>query len=643
MSTLNPLNMERKPTINSLLEKPTNNSLPKSTNGIIFNNTMNEKNKDKNTYQTIYNEKLKKIMPLSKDLKQQLINNVTNNTKNKVIEKPNFQTKLLLIHESEKVKIWLIFHQGLQIFDYIIQFKNPMEGITRNQIARNFIPKLINDLDCNIIIEALKKFGINVDKSKVDCSKFRWSFHIKDIPLINFQSKVKSFFDEFIEILKKNNIRKDDTDNFYYYYNPGGYRIKYTWINIKEIGEIELLKKINELRRYFVDNLIRIIEETEQEFCTKKTNTFSYCSVVALGSKALTSNYDVNISSFMAASDIVHLFNSCFFLFWNDTSGEIFDTNLYGNSFFIATFPGQNLNLKYNSIQSSDGKTAYYLPPTGITSEFEKQFLAMQTRWLVIKSFLYEDDNTNTKSKIREIYDNIRKVAIKVIKKLSGRQNNSQNNSQKYLLEYQSMKMKNNSKLPANEYRNRINQKYYECLKQTDALRKIYLDSSDPENLLKLIDSISFSNFYGNETYFCIGTIYHVLGYVQNLARFFMYAEYFIQSMIENFLDIFRNLEHFGEVPAFFKSTKYIFRVYDAIERYYALVGSQYANVKKQMFANMLKQYQTNINKVKFNHNRIKTIYQLGNSTSNADLLRIYGLIFADIETTVNHYLQNSS
>jgi hypothetical protein len=119
----------------------------------------------------------------------------------------------------------------------------------------------------------------------------------------------------------------------------------------------------------------------------------------------------------MASSDIVNLFNSYFFLFWNDTSGEIFDTNLYGNSFFIATFPDDRLNSTYNSVKSNSDKTVYYLPPTSITSEFQKQFLAMQTRWLVIKSILYQDDNGNRGNQISEIHDNIRRVAIKVIKK----------------------------------------------------------------------------------------------------------------------------------------------------------------------------------------------------------------------------------
>jgi hypothetical protein len=57
----------------------------------------------------------------------------------------------------------------------------------------------------------------------------------------------------------------------------------------------------------------------------------------------------------------------------------------------------------------------------------------------------------------------------------------------------------------------------------------------------------------------------------------------------------------------------------------------------------MLKQYKTNKNSLRFNHNRIRSIYQLQNSTSNADFFRIYELIFADIQATIQHYLENST
>jgi hypothetical protein len=272
------------------------------------------------------------------------------------------------------------------------------------------------------------------------------------------------------------------------------------------------------------------------------------------------------------------------------------------------------------------------LPPEEIDINLMRRILAMQTKWLIIKSFMYQEDNGALK-----IYDKIREIAIGLIRKLSNKQQNMNSN---YEQMYNKMRMINNGQLPPNQFRNRVNQKYFECLKVSDGLREQYLLDSNFSNLSQLIDSISFSNFYGNETYFCIGTIYHVLGYVQGLAQFKMYPEYFIQSMIENFLDIFRNFEYTKNVTGFFKSTKYIYRVYDAIGKFYSLVGIEYGNSKKVMFGNMLKQYKQNKNSVRFNHNRISQIYKLENLTTNGDLFNIYMLILRDIEDAVNHYLQ---
>jgi hypothetical protein len=449
--------------------------------------------------------------------------------------------------------------------------------------------------------------------------------------LKHFIEKYDSFCLNFSQKLNQSNIRKDEADKFYYI-QIGDQFIKYTWNNIKDTHDRDLLIRINELRKIFVDSLIRIIEETKKDFCTQKRNTFLYCSVEALGSTALTSNYDVNISSFMAASDIVNLFNLYFFEFWNDTSGEIFDTNLYGNSFFITTFKNEELDRKYNKVVFGNRKSVYYLPPEEIDINLMRRILAMQTKWLIIKSFMYQEDNGALK-----IYDKIREIAIGLIRKLSNKQQNMNSN---YEQMYNKMRMINNDQLPPNQFRNRVNQKYFECLKVSDGLREQYLLDSNFSNLSQLIDSISFSNFYGNETYFCIGTIYHILGYVQGLAQFKMYPEYFIQSMIENFLDIFRNFEYTKNVTGFFKSTKYIYRVYDAIGKFYSLVGIEYGNSKKVMFGNMLKQYKQNKNSVRFNHNRISQIYKLENLTTNGDLFNIYMLILRDIEDAVNHYLQ---
>ena len=453
--------------------------------------------------------------------------------------------------------------------------------------------------------------------------------------LNDFIGNYNSFCKRFEGILAENNIRKDLNDNFYYIETPHG-RMKYTWVNIKNAHDKDLLIGINRIRKEFVDGLIKIIEQTKEDFCTQKRNAFTYCTVQALGSDTLTSNYDVNVSSFIAASDIVHLFNTYFYLFWNDTSGEIFDTNLYGNSFFISTFSSDILDNKYNHFNSKD-KYVYYLPPAGVDDSFMRSILAQQTRWLIIKSFLYADENRNV-GNVGFIYDKVRGMSMRVIEKLVG----GGNKIDRYRVEYDGMRMVNRG-VPANEFRDEVNKKYYECLVVSDRLRRKYLGvgrlsiGGEVDNLSPLIDSISFSNFYGNETYFCIGTIYHVLGYVQGLGPFKMYREYYVQSMIENFLDVFRDLGYARDEVGFFKLTKYIYRVYDAIGRYYGLIGKNYSNNKKVMYANMLKSYKANKDKVRLGNYMDKMRGYYG--VENENLIGIYRVILGDVEAVVNDYL----
>jgi hypothetical protein len=86
-------------------------------------------------------------------------------------------------------KIWLVYNSNLGFFDYVIEI-NPSQNFksNTNKITKTIIPFIIQTLDISLIINALKKFGINIDETKVNQEKskiFRWSFHVRDIkPLI---------------------------------------------------------------------------------------------------------------------------------------------------------------------------------------------------------------------------------------------------------------------------------------------------------------------------------------------------------------------------------------------------------------------------------------------------------------------------
>jgi hypothetical protein len=160
----------------------------------------------------------------------------------------------------------------------------------------------------------------------------------------------------------KINIQK--IDNFYYVF-VDGVRYLFSWKNIVNINNIELLQFANLIRTYYIDTLKELIINYFENSCNKRNN-ISYnksCTVTSIGSTSLTSNYNITVSSFILSTDIVSKFNNYFYDFWKDTSGEIFDTNLYGNCFFLKI--NGNLNLNKNILFLYEilevGKKKYYI------------------------------------------------------------------------------------------------------------------------------------------------------------------------------------------------------------------------------------------------------------------------------------------
>ena len=144
-------------------------------------------NFDDNVFITTYSKNKKLLVQISKDIFGEL-----NNNRNRIKNHRILPIKSLLIKDEHirfenfygQVKIWLIFNQITQVLDYIIQII-PQEVFDNklNQNKKKLINKLIREIDCEIILNTLKKFGINVDERRTEnCKNFRWSFHLRDIP-----------------------------------------------------------------------------------------------------------------------------------------------------------------------------------------------------------------------------------------------------------------------------------------------------------------------------------------------------------------------------------------------------------------------------------------------------------------------------
>jgi hypothetical protein len=501
-------------------------------------------------------------------------------------------------------------------------------------------------------------------------------------------------------LLARKNITR--VNNFYTV-NYNGEEFLFTWKNIVNKKDIELLKFANTVRKMYVDGLRDLIVYYFESECSNHSSTSynEFCRINAMGSTALTSNYNVNVSSFLLSTDIVSKFNKYFFSFWKDTSGEIFDTNFYGNSFFVTIEHSINynnsLNSLYNRLKSGD-KNIFYLPPhTDIfnSSPVKKQIFSDQISWLVLKIYLYHHEfqeyvtensrnNLNTEQNITKklgiILNRVKKI---ILKKISNSFNEDKLKSKYVELEEEKLFRKNqdsnnqdsnnqcsnnqcsNSQDP-NIHRKKLDELYVTKLVKIDEYQKEYMSSKNINNekrnnlLVNLFEAISTSNFFGNETYFCVGTIYHVLGYIQGLGEFHMYEEFYIQSMIENFIDTFRYVEYVVKDKGKFilKASKYIFRVYDAIIRYKKMKNSLNNNseiikqlkIKQRLFGNIRAFYQNDptkplsqkfvINLRNFynnpqltNNNSFNSNLIGSNSLNKDDIIKILSIIVQDISS----------
>jgi hypothetical protein len=200
-----------------------NSSGPTILNPIQDSNTNNNINiyreKDSNKFRTNYhfdfqNQKKKKLLvPVDKNIFDELNNNRLRTKNHKMLPFKSLLIKDEVItfeNFTGQVKIWLIFNVAIQVLDYIIQIiPHPVFENNRNQNLKKLINKLLREINCEIILNALKKFGINVDKQRTEnCKKFRWSFHLIDIPFRQ------------IKLNNSNNSNNNNGTNFPYKSGP---------------------------------------------------------------------------------------------------------------------------------------------------------------------------------------------------------------------------------------------------------------------------------------------------------------------------------------------------------------------------------------------------------------------------------------
>ena len=96
------------------------------------------------------------------------------------------------------------------------------------------------------------------------------------------------------------------------------------WKPIKKIKSEKLLMEFGKFRNSFVMNTLNKLKE---EFKCDK------CIIISTGSKNLDSDLDISIYG-LTAVPLAKAFNKIFKKLWNDTSENVFDCNIYADSFY---------------------------------------------------------------------------------------------------------------------------------------------------------------------------------------------------------------------------------------------------------------------------------------------------------------------
>ena len=295
---------------------------------------------------------------------------------------------------------------------------------------------------------------------------------------------------------------------------------KLLWQDLKVNSSIDdvhtyLLKYFGILRKEIVDGMLKhTIEEMGCRVCTYE----------ALGSTALTSDYDINLTSDLPYINnrSIGIFNEKFYSIFGKTSDEVFDTNIYGIGF---------LPLSKKVMPSN--------------KDYENQMIFAFAKLSMVEK------KTNM-----QLFDRFQPLA-------------------KYSSYYKASK----KIIPVGDKYTSLLSNIQDYIGNGVTLSRFVNNNSD-DKLYTLKDMISTANMYANETYFTQGAFLHVVGSIQgNLDPGKISKIDYILSCIENLFDIVKEYAIYSDnaTPAKFLlySYKYVYRFYHA-----AYMAGLHSNVK---------------------------------------------------------------
>jgi hypothetical protein len=346
-------------------------------------------------------------------------------------------------------------------------------------------------------------------------------------------NKIKKFVDNLFEELPNNFKIKD---NKYTFDNK-----LLSWIEIVKYGmntDLDLLIKYGKFRKQVVDYLLNTI---------KKDVNCNDCSFRSVGSVTLTSDYDVSVFG-SSKEEIVKRFNQIFVELFNNESGDIFDTNIYGVTALTPLIRKLKRNTTYNTInvcKDDDCKKYKYVQvPKGVTVD-----ISNQRSWAFIKLFRYLD-----RDDIKKFQKQTNRMKINLLTA------DIYNSAERFK---QLQKVGNFDNL------SNMNNMYNTMLTKVKNSRKqmeLY-----PNSLLHKItykDAESHANFFSSESYYTQGAFFHVVARNQmKIDKLYVTDNELLDSLIENMGDFMKDIKHYSRtncLEVVIKLSKYWMRFLDA-------------------------------------------------------------------------------
>lgn len=353
--------------------------------------------------------------------------------------------------------------------------------------------------------------------------------------------------------------------------------VKGKWLKDKAV-----MAKLCAFRQKFVDDLVKYVQRTAE------ANGTGRFEALALGSTALTSDYDITFSG-SAAVFAVRTFNEKFRKEWGGKeAGTVFDTNVYAQNFLQDKKPG-SADEEVIPVGGGSANVKTDQAYQDVMSLVKIRKNMSQSRWDGFVSRIVGKITDGTrKAEVQKRYDKANAIFKSTyVGELIGQMMSTTEGLQAVT----ALKKEGKSELdiveklagaaPGLAASNRLYEEKLaaieDLVKDRDALLLKQKQDKSPD-VQKRIDAASVAIraahsdalLFANEPYFAAGTIRHVVGNMQAKYGLEVSDSEYLHSLNENFGDIVKEAHHQGgkSFPVMaIKTSKYAFRFLDACKQ----------------------------------------------------------------------------